>query len=369
MKIPFNNFKRQYLKINGAIDNAVKKVLKSGWYIRGLENKKFEEEFSKFTGVNYCVGVNSGTDALYLALKSCDIGEKDEVITVSHTATPTVMAIAMTGATAVLMDINPRNYTIDGTKIERYITPKTKAIIPVHLYGQSCDMDAIIKIAKKHKLMVIEDCAQANGALYKNKKVGSMGDLGCFSFYPTKNLGAFGDGGAVVSNNKKMMERVRVEANCGQRSKYSFFYRGINSRLDEIQAAILLVKLKYLTLWNEKRKKIANTYKRKINNKFVQLPEEEKYAYHVYHLFVIKSKHRNKLQKYLHDKGIETLIHYPTPVHLQRPYKNIVKAGRKDLKNTEDISKEILSIPIYPYLKDNEIKYVINAINSFDGNI
>ena len=361
MKIPFNDLTRQYKSIEHTADRAVKKVLESGWFILGKNLEKFEEEFADFVGKKYGVGVASGTDALFLALLSFGIKKGDEIITVPNTAIPTIAAISATGAVPVLVDINDF-YTVDVSKIEEKITEKTKAIIPVHLYGQPCQMDLILNIAKKHNLFVIEDCAQSHGAEYKGKKV-PAGDIGCFSFYPTKNLGAYGDGGMIVTDNKKISQKLKLLRNYGETKRFTHVIKGYNSRLDEIQAAILRIKLKYLDRWNNQRRKIAKSYSELLED-FVSTPEEDKDNRHVYHLYVIRTENRDKLKDYLSSKGIGTAIHYPIPAHLQKGYSDLgYKKGK--FKTCEKFSKEILSLPLFPELSNKEIEYICSNIKKF----
>jgi len=342
------------------IDNAIQRVLESGWFILGEESKKFEEEFAEYLGVKHVIGVNSGSDALYLAIKALGIGLGDEVITVSHTFISTVDAIVRNGTNPVFVDIDPETYTIDVNQIEKAITERTRAIIPVHLYGHPVDMDPIMEIAEDYGLYVIEDASQAHGAEYKGKKVGSIGHIACFSFYPTKNLGAYGDAGAIVTNDDELAEKLRMMRNYGSPKKYYHEFIGVNSRLDEIQAAILRVKLRHLDEWNERRRRIAKLYNEFLENSDVITPTEKEWAKHVYHLYVIRHKDRDKLQRYLLEKRIKTQIHYPVPVHLQKAYLDL--GIRVRLPVTEKISQEILSLPMFPYLTDAEIEKIAMVV-------
>lgn len=361
MKIPFNDLSRQYKSIQKQLNRALNNVLKSGWFILGENVEIFEEDFADYVGKKYGIGVATGTDALFLSLLACGIKRGDEVITVSNTAIPTIVAISATGAIPVLVDINPF-FTIDINKIEKKITDRTKAIIPVHLYGQSCQMDSILNIAKKNNLYVIEDCAQAHGSVYKRKQV-PFGDIGCFSFYPTKNLGAYGDGGMIVTNNAGLAQKLKLLRNYGETKKFTHIIKGYNSRLDEIQAAILRIKLKYLENWNRKRRNIAQLYNQLLRG-IVLTPQEDIDARHVYHLYVIKTEKRNELQEYLFSKNIGTNIHYPIPVHLQKGYADLgYKKG--EFPMSEKTAKEILSLPIFPELRENEILYICNSIRKF----
>jgi len=363
--INFVDLKKEYAKISEEINQAMQRVLRSGWFILGEEVKKFEKDFSKYIGVKYGVGVNSGSDALFLAVKALGIGEGDEVITVSHTFISTVDAVARNGAEPVFVDVDPDTYCIDVSKIEQAITDKTKAILPVHLYGHPANMSPIMEIAKKHGFYVIEDACQAHGAEYKGKKAGSIGTVGCFSFYPVKNLGAYGDGGIIVTNDEELAEKLRMARNYGQPKKYYHNFVGVNSRLDEIQAAILRVKLKYLDKWNERRRKTAKLYNKFFEDSDVVMPAEKEYANHVYHLYVIRHKDRDKLQQHLLKKGIQTQIHYPIPVHRQKAYSD--SGGDAQLPVTEKICGEILSLPIYPSLKDKELEYIANTVWGLRG--
>jgi dTDP-4-amino-4,6-dideoxygalactose transaminase len=355
--------KAQCLAHKGEIDAAMKRVLESGWYILGEEVKAFENEFASYIGVSYGVGVGSGTDAIHLALACCGIGQGAEVITVSHTAVATVAAIELAGATPMLVDIEPDFFTLDPNKLEAAITPRTKAVVPVHLYGQPADLDPILEIARKHHLRVIEDCAQAHGAMYKDKRVGSFGDMACFSFYPTKNLGALGDGGMVVTNDMELAKKASLLREYGWAQRHVSHFAGWNTRLDEIQAAILRVKLKYLDEDNAKRVRLAEIYNRELNTSDQILPKERENSSHVYHLYVIRSAKRDEILKFLKENGIGALIHYPVPVHLQPAYKSL--HGRDKLPETEQISKEIISLPMYPELSEYDLQTVVKAVKEF----
>lgn len=346
------------------IDSAIERVLSKGWYILGEEVQAFEKEFSQYLGVAHSIGVGSGTEAIHLALAACEIGMGDEVITVSHTAVATVAAIELAGAKPVLVDIEPDYYTIDPAKIEEAITSKTKAIIPVHLYGQAADLDVILKIARQHGLKVIEDCAQAHGARYQGKKLGAWGDLACFSFYPTKNMGALGDGGMVVSNDGKLAEKVRLLREYGWQERYVSRIPGCNSRLDELQAAVLRVKLRYLDAENVRRSQLAALYDQALQTRDFILPQRRQNSSHVFHLYVVRSKQRDRLKFFFNEHGISALIHYPMPVHLQPAYKGRIRCGRL-LGETELCSKEVLSLPLYPQLTESDIQRVIEVERSF----
>jgi dTDP-4-amino-4,6-dideoxygalactose transaminase len=354
----------QYQAHKAEIDAAVAKVMEKGWYVIGEEVKAFEAEFSAFTETAYGVGVGSGTEALHLAIAACGIGPGDEVITVSHTAVATVAAIELTGAKPVMVDIENGYYTIDPGKISAAITSRTKAIVPVHIYGQPADLDSIMKIAKARGLRVIEDCAQAHGARYKGKRVGSPGDIGCFSFYPTKNLGAIGDGGIIVTNDPKLAEKARLLREYGWAERYVSHITGWNSRLDELQAAILRVKLKYLDQDNRQRAELAKIYDQELRGLPLRLPAVRDEVTHVYHLFVIRTAERDQLLAYLKANGVGALVHYPLPVHLQPAYKNrLAKPG--DLPETEKAAAEILSLPLYPELTREDIDLICDLIKKY----
>ncbi|MGH9549570.1 MAG: DegT/DnrJ/EryC1/StrS family aminotransferase, partial [Terriglobales bacterium] len=341
----------------------VQRVLASGHFILGRELERFEKDFEEFLGAGYVAGCASGTEAIYLALAACDIGPGDEVLVVAHTAVPTISAISMTGATPVFVDIDGSTLVMDVSDAEARVTDKTKAIIPVHLYGQTVNMDELLEFARKHKLRVIEDCAQSTGATFKGTKSGTMGDFSCFSFYPSKNLGAFGDGGAVATNSRDSYDKLVMLRNYGQSKRYYHDIIGINSRMDEIQAAILSAQIPYVNEWNTRRREIADRYTRGLKN-IVAVPVEAEGNLHVYHLYVIQTAQRDELQSYLLDQGIQSLIHYPIPAHLQKAYAYLGgKPG--DLPATERAAKRILSLPIYPGLTDEQVDAVIAAVQSF----
>jgi dTDP-4-amino-4,6-dideoxygalactose transaminase len=358
--ISMNDFKREYAAINTEIIPAISRVLKSGWYILGEEGNKFEQEFSKYVGGRFGVGVNSGSDALYLAVKALGVSRGNEVITVAHTMISSVDAITRNGAKPVFVDVDPSTYVMDVPKIEAKISKKTKAIIPVHLYGHPVDMDPLTELAEKYGLYVIEDACQAHGAEYKQAKVGGIGHVGCFSFYPTKNLGAYGDGGMILTNDEELANKLKKIRNYGQSKKYYHDFVGVNSRLDEIQAALLRTKLHHLDQWNEKRRNLAKLYTELLSNSDVITPIEKEYAKHVYHLYVVRHKQREKLQSYLLKRGIQTLIHYPIPVHAQKAYMSPVK-----LPVTEKICTEVLSLPINPWLKEDEVRMISENIMKY----
>ena len=364
MKIPFVSFKPMEKELDSELRNAFERVYTRSWYIEGEEDEKFENAFAKYCNSKYCVGVGNGLDALMLALKALGIKENDEVIVPSNTYIATALAVTYVGARPVFVEPNINTFNIEPTKIEKAITNKTKAIMPVHLYGQPCDMDPIMDIAKRHNLYVIEDCAQAHGATYKGKVVGSFGDAAGFSFYPGKNLGALGDAGATVTNNKELSDKIRALGNYGSDYKYHHIYQGNNSRLDEIQAAFLTAKLSSLDKMNAERRKIANMYLKGIKNSQIILPFVPEYANPVWHIFGIRCKRREELEKWLNEKGIGTNKHYPIPIHLQRCYSDLnFKKG--DFPVAEEISATELSLPMYYGMKDEEVDYVIEKINQF----
>jgi len=363
--VPFVNLKREFRSLRLPITKAALRVLSSGWFILGEELAGFEREFARSLSVRYTYGVNSGTDALYLALLALRIGKGDQVITVSHTFISTVLAVIWTGAEPVLVDINENTYNIDVAKIESRITSKTKAIIPVHLYGFPCQMEKITSLAKKHRLKIIEDACQAHGAVYHGRPLGTIGDIGCFSFYPAKNLGAYGDAGAVVTNDKRLAEKIEKLRNYGQEQKYYYSVKGINSRLDEMQAAILRAKLPYLNRWNRTRVKLADRYRKQLQNLPLALPPPiTRDCFGNYYVFVVRTSKRDQLQNYLAKKGISTLIHYPVPIHLQRSCPEL-KIQDKYLPVTDKVAGQVLSLPIYPHMKPAEVDYVCQNIQNF----
>ena len=366
-RIPVSDPHASYLSYKNEIDAAIHKVLDSGWYILGEVTREFESNFADYIGVKHCVGVNSGTDAISLALRALDIGAGDEVITVSLTAVATVAAIDLVGATPVLCDIDPDTRCMDASKVQGLISEKTKAILPVHLYGHPADLPALQAIAKKHNLFLIEDCAQAHGAQIDGKMIGSFGDLACFSFYPTKNLGAFGDGGAVCTNNDALADRLRWLREYGWKERYISYYKGMNTRLDEMQAAILNVKLKHLEHDTQKRIAIAQTYQQALAGLDLKLPNTKPGYRHVYHLYVVETDHREGLQAYLRDNGVGTAIHYPQAVHQQPAYNQKIK-GFNDLPVTNSLVPKILSLPMYPELSEDKQEHVIEMIRRFYSN-
>jgi len=364
MAIPFADLKLENESIRDQINAAVQRVLDSGWYILGTEVEAFEEEFSDFLGVTHTVGVASGTEAIQLALLAAGIGPGDEVIAPANTCMPTIVGIQSTGATAVLADVDLTTFTICPKSIKAVLSDQTKAIVPVHLYGHPCDMDAINAIAKSRGLIVVEDCAQAHGARYKGNLCGTLGDLAAFSFYPSKNLGAIGDGGAVTTLSDTFFERLTRLRNYGQSDRYTHHTTGINSRLDEMQAAILRVKLKYLTTWNGLRQSHAISYANGLKNLGLILPTASENIEHSFHLYVVRHESRNQLKEYLMGAGIGTQIHYPIPVHEQPVMQDAIMSDQ-DLPNATRLSKEILSLPLQPLISEDSIEKVIDSIASF----
>lgn len=364
MKIPFVTFSPMEKELSNELRGAFDRVFARSWYIEGLENKSFEKAFAEYCGVNYCIGVGNGLDALMLVLKSLDISDGDEVIVPSNTYIATALAVTYVGANPVFVEPDICTFNINPALIEAAITEKTKAIIPVHLYGQACDMGPIMEIAKKNNLYVIEDCAQAHGATYKGQKVGSFGDAAGFSFYPGKNLGALGDAGAVLTNNEEIAYKVRALGNYGSDYKYHHIYKGNNSRLDELQAAFLVAKIPHLERMNTERRRIAKLYTEGIKNFKVVTPYVLKDCIPVWHIYGIRCKERDELEKYLNKKGIGTNKHYPIPMHLQRCYKDL-NIPQGALPIAEQISNTELSIPMYYGMTDEEIQFVIDAINEF----
>lgn len=364
MKIPFVSFFPMEKELNEDIRNAFERVFNRSWYIEGKEDEAFEQAFAKYCGTNYCIGCGNGLDALMLALKALGVGTGDEVIVPSNTYIATALAVTYVGATPVFVEPDINTFLINPALIEVAITDKTKAIMPVHLYGQACDMDAIMSIAKKHNLFVVEDCAQAHGATYKGQRVGSFGDAAGFSFYPGKNLGALGDAGATVTNNKEIANKIRALGNYGSDYKYHHIYKGNNSRLDEMQAAFLSAKLIHLDKMNAERRRIAKLYSEGIHNPKVVTPIVKDECVPVWHIYGVRCTNRDALEKHLNDKRIGTNKHYPIPMHLQECYSDL-SIPRGSLPIAEEISATELSLPLYYGMTDEEIQYVIDAINEF----
>ena len=364
MKVPFVSFRPMEAELNDSLRGAFERVFERSWYIEGKEDEAFEKAFAEYCGTKYCIGVGNGLDALMLILKALEIGEGDEVIVPSNTYIATALAATYTGAKPVFVEPTLETFNIDPGRIEAAITERTKAIMPVHLYGRACDMDPIMEIAGKYRLRVIEDCAQAHGATYKGRKIGTFGDAAGFSFYPGKNLGALGDAGAVVTDDEGIAQKVRALGNYGSDYKYHHIYKGNNSRLDELQAAFLAAKLPLLDRMNEERRRIAGRYLQEIRNPEVILPAVTEGYVPVWHIFGIRCRRRDELEAYLNGKGIGTNKHYPIPMHLQKCYRDL--GFRKgDFPIAEEISETELSLPMYYGMTEEETSFVIDAINEF----
>ena len=366
MKIPYLNLANVHNPIKEELKQKFSEVLENEWFIQGKECTAFEEQFADFCGSKYCVGVGNGLDAIRVILQAYGIGEGDEVIVPANTFIATVLAVSYVGATPILVDADFKSCNIDINKIEEKITQNTKAIIVVHLYGRVVEMNPVLQLAEKYDLKVIEDSAQAHGAMYEGRCTGNLGDAAAFSFYPGKNLGALGDGGAVTTNDKGLADKVRAICTYGSFEKYNHQFKGCNSRLDEVQAALLSIKLRHLNDWNEERKKIAKQYNEGIKNELIKLPEVDDRDKHVFHIYPIMCKDRKKLISYLEEKGIGTNVHYPTPIPMQGAYKEM--AG--DMVNypvTAQICAEEVSLPLYPGMTQKEINYVIDVANSYQG--
>lgn len=362
MNVKFLDLSKVNNRFRDEIDKSIQTILDKGWYLQGEENENFSKEFAQYCGTKYAIGVDNGLDALRLILLGYGIGLHDEVIVPSNTFIASILAISQVGAKPVLVEPDPKTFNIDPSKIEEAITSKTKAIMVVDLYGRAVEINKISDIASKYGLKIIEDAAQAHGAMFNNLKTGNLGDATGFSFYPGKNLGCFGNGGAVTTNDEELYQRVKAIANYGSDRKYHHIYKGCNSRLDEIQAAVLRIKLKYLDDDNNIRKTIARKYIENISNKFIQLPDPGVKDQHVWHLFVIRSSYRDELKKYLALAGIETIVHYPTPPHKQLAYKEWESLS---YPISEKLHSEVLSIPMSPVLTDSEVDYVIDTLNEF----
>lgn len=365
MKVPFVSLKPMHDELKQNIYQAFEEVLNKSVFITGEHLKEFEHNFAKYCGVNYAVGCGTGLDALYLALKAMEIGTGDEVILPANTFIATALAVSYTGAVPVLVDPDINTFTINPELIESKITSQTKAIIPVHLYGRCADMSPILAIAEIYNLKIIEDAAQSHGAVYKGKKAGSFGDAAGFSFYPGKNLGALGDAGVVITSNQELASKMRMLGNYGSNVKYHHDLLGNNTRLDELQAAFLDVKLTHLDHWNKERNRIANRYLSEITNPTITLPQQEtEENYQVWHVFAIRCAQRNRLQAYLEEKGVGTNIHYPIPIHLQKCYTDL-NISRGMYPVAEEISETTLSLPMYYGMTDEEVDYVIDCLNGF----
>ncbi|NLV16853.1 MAG: DegT/DnrJ/EryC1/StrS family aminotransferase [Syntrophomonadaceae bacterium] len=362
--IPFLDLERIHKPLEKEIISAISKVIRSNRFLLGEEAELFEQEFARYCNTGYCAAVGSGLDALHLILRAYGIGPGDEVILPANTYIATALAVTYAGATPVFAEPDEKTFNIDAAGIKPVISHRTKAIIPVHLYGQTADMDPILELGRRHNLKVIEDAAQAHGALYKNRPAGSLGDAAAFSFYPGKNLGALGDGGAVTSNDRELIDKIKMLRNYGSARKYVHEYKGFNSRLDEIQAAVLRIKLRHLEEWNSQRCHIANRYLKQITNVNVGLPYVAPENKPVWHVFAIKSRKRNELQQRLKDSVIETLIHYPVAIVNQTAYSEL-NLDAKGYKLSQALADSILSLPVYPGLTEEEITRVVNVINAW----
>lgn len=363
--IPFLDLKAPHRELRKELEDAFNEVLDSGWFIQGKQLEAFESEYASYCGVKHCVGVGNGLDALHLILRAYGLGAGDEVIVPSNTYIATWLAVSYTGAVPVPVEPNQATYNIDPSLIEAAITPQTKAIIVVHLYGQPADMDSINSLADKYNLRVIEDAAQSQGSRYKGKRSGGLGDAAGHSFYPGKNLGALGDGGAITTNDETLAMKARLLRNYGSQVKYLNEIKGFNSRLDELQAAFLRVKLRRLDTWNERRRSVAARYLANLPKDTLILPIVPEWADPVWHLFVVRSNYRDKLQSHLNSRGISTVIHYPIPPHLQGAYEEM-KLGTGELPISERIHNEVLSLPMDPFLNDDSVSRIIEACKSFD---
>jgi len=365
-EVPFLDVGQTYSEIKDELDAAYQRVMNSGWYILGEEVAGFEREFAAYCGVKNCVGVGNGLEALQLILRGYGIGAGDEVIVPANTYIATWLAVSNAGARVVPVEPVERTFNIDPSRVEQALTSRTKAILPVHLYGQPADMDLLREIARKHGLKLIEDAAQAHGARYRERRVGNLGDAAGWSFYPTKNLGAYGDAGAVTTNDDELAERIRLLRNYGSKTKYYNEEKGINSRLDELQAALLRVRLRYLDEWNGRRARIAARYLSALRETDIRVPMVCDGADPVWHLFVIRSKQRDSLQAYLKSRGVNTLVHYPVPPHLQQAYPEL-EISRGTFPVTEAIHREVLSLPMGPHLSDSDVQRTIDEVKSFNS--
>ena len=364
--VPFLELYTQYRQVKTEIDRAIQDVLDCGVFVFGGQVAAFEKEFAAYLGVPHAVGVSSGTDALRLALLGAGVGPGDEVITSALTAVATVVAIEGTGARAILADIDPETYTLDASQVKSRLTPRTKAIVPVHLYGHPTDIEPLLAIADHRRLEIVEDACQAHGATYQGKKVGGFGLFGCFSFYPTKNLGGYGDGGMIVTRSADHAEHVRLLRNYGERGRFEHHLRGFNCRMDELQAAILRVKLRHLDAWNAQRRDLAREYDRGLKGTGVKVPVGRPDTTHVYCSYVIRHPSRNRLQEWLADHGIDARVQYPWPIHLQPAYRDL-GAGSGSFPAAEQAASEILSLPIFPDLDESAIATICDAVRAFAG--
>lgn len=360
--IPFLDVKAINLRFKDELESAMRQVLESGWYILGEKSRAFEKAFAEYCGIEHCIGCGNGLDALRLGIKALGLGENDEIIVPANTYIASILAISDNGCKPIFVEPSLQTYNIDVEKIESAITPNTKAILVVHLYGQVVEMQKVWELAQKYNLAIIEDCAQAHGAIYQGRRVGTLGDVAGFSFFPGKNLGALGDGGAVITKHKDVAEKVRALGNYGSHKKYVNLYKGLNSRLDELQAAFLEIKLKHLDSDNEYRRAVAKFYRENITNTKIILPECVSEEGHTWHLFVVRCEERERFQAYLKDNGIETIIHYPIPPHKQEAYKEY---NLLSLPITEKIHREVLSLPISPVMSREQAEEVVRVVNRF----
>ncbi|MHB8565672.1 MAG: DegT/DnrJ/EryC1/StrS family aminotransferase [Nitrososphaerales archaeon] len=365
MNVPFLDLRRQYDSIREELNNAISSVLEKSNYILGENVRLFEREFSNYVGVKHGIGVGSGTDAIRLTLRALDIGSGDEVLTVPNTAIATALAISAAGAKPAFVDVDPQTYTIDPSKIAEKMSEGVRAVLPVHLLGQPVDIDPVLRFSENKNIFLLEDCAQSHGALYQGAKVGSLGIVGCFSFYPTKNLGAYGDAGMIVTDSDEIAEKVRLLRSLGEVSRDKHVLKGYNSRLDELQAGILRVKLKHLDEWNARRIYLASLYDELLSKSSVITPVVQNNGRHVYHVYAIRSSKRNALKNWLNRYGIGTLVHYPTPIHLEPAYEDL-GLSRGSYPISERLSEEILSLPMFPELTEEEVKYVCTSISAFE---
>lgn len=363
--IPFLSLEPQHALIRAAVQQAVQQVYDRSAFVLGEEVSAFEKEYATYHEVPFCIGVGNGLDALTMSLLACDVGPGDEVIVPAHTYLATWLAVSRTGATIVPVEPDENTFNIDGSKIEAAVTPRTKVILPVHLYGQACNMTSIVELAERHRLFIVEDNAQAQGSRWLKTSTGSWGTINATSFYPTKNLGALGDGGAVTTFSEQLASFVQRYRNYGLKEKNIALYLGMNSRLDEIQAAILRIKLKYLETWNEQRRELASLYLEQLKDVGdIVLPLSDKEAHHVYHLFVIRTKQRDKLSAHLTERGVGTMIHYPVPPHLQKPYESM-NFRKGDFPITEKIAETCLSLPLWPGMTTQQVERISEAVRAF----
>lgn len=364
MQVPVVELKTQYIRLRPQIDAAIASVLEASWFVLGEQGRRFEEEFAAYLQMPHAVGVGNGTDAIRLALTALGVGPGDEVITTPTTAAPTAMAIRAAGAIPVFADVDPHTRNLDPTAAAARVTGRTRALVPVHLYGQTADMDPLLALARDHKLKVVEDCAQAHGARYRGRLAGTLGDAGAFSFYPSKNLGAYGDAGAVVVGDAALAKQLRMLRNYGEEERYQHTIEGVNSRLDELQAAILRAKLPYLDTWNERRRAIAFWYGRHIRHHAVVLPTEHPSCHHVYHLYVVRTPFRDALRQHLEKHGVATQIHYPVPLHRQKAFATL-EQNANTCPVAEQLAPQLVTLPMYPEMDDDQVAHVADSVNRF----